>query len=118
VLALTIFPEDGQLSLSAGIVQPIAKWIGTRQPYPVYAFPFRFRGEQRTLQYTLFALDDARTGSSAWLRCLSATEDQLDPYFCCTCCPEFTQAEELFVLAAVAADATKPGDPMLPEDCR
>ncbi len=115
---MTISREElDALSWSAGVEQPIAKLIGTRPPYPVYAMPFEFRGDQRVLEYALFVLDDERVGSASWLRCIAASEDQRDPYFSCDCCPEFTEAENLFVLAAVAQNATKPGDPLLPEDC-
>jgi hypothetical protein len=116
---MTISPEDlKKLPFSSGIEQPIAKWIGTRPPFPVYAMPFRFRGEDRTLEYALFVMDDKTVGSASWLRCIAATEDQRDPWFACDCCPEFTTVEDLDVLAAVAADVAKPGDPLLPEDCR
>ncbi len=116
---MTISPEElMRQPFSAGIEQPIAKWIGTRPPYPIYAVPFRFRGEQRVLEYTLFLLDDRTVGSASWLRCVAETAEEREPWHSCACCPEFTAAEDLAVLAAVAADVTQPGDPLPPEDCR
>ncbi|GAB0119455.1 hypothetical protein [Acidisoma sp. 7E03] len=90
-------------------VQVIAKEVGSDTFVPIYATPFLFRGQNRTLEYTLLPDEEKGVLSLSWLRCDTGLCQEGRP---CPHCPPMTQVEELAVLAVVAMDVSRPGDPL------
>ena len=93
----------------SALFQKIAKEVGDRPPYPLYEIPFKFRNENRHINYTLYRNSDGSVGSGSWLKCLGVRPEGFAEWDSCVCCPEPTTVEEIAMLSSVVADVAIPG---------